>query len=186
MPDDVEQPIDYCGIVVMDDEADDVELTEPTMVEKVWQRLVDTTAPARRSGYLTGLDHMALITREELEAALDEAARTPVSVEEAATMLRSLLDGEFTLLTIGFNDLHACNYQTAKQWSESMGEPDGGLQTYNDLADWVSPEEREKALANNSVWSIQWYPNTPVGFNDLYASSLPALIAAIAALSTRP
>ena len=39
-------------------------------VERVWQRLVDTTAPARRSGHLTGLDHMALITKEELAAAL--------------------------------------------------------------------------------------------------------------------
>jgi hypothetical protein len=95
-------------------------------------------------------------------------------------LLRSLLDGEFTSLTIGFNDLHACNYTTAKGWSEEMGAADGGMQTYNDPRDWVSPEEREKALENNSVWSIQWYPNTPVGFCQLYASSLEALLEAIA------
>jgi hypothetical protein len=99
---------------------------------------------------------------------------------DVEALLRSLLDGEFTSFTIGFNDLHACNYTTAKGWSEEMGTPDGGMQTYNDLRDWASPEEREKALANNSVWSVQWYPNTPVGFCQIYASSLEALLKAIA------
>lgn len=93
-------------------------------------------------------------------------------------LLRSLLKGEFSSLTLGFNDLHAPNYDTAQKWSDEMGTSEG-MQTYNDLRDWVSPEEREKALANNTVWSVQWYPNTPVGFNQLYASSLPALIEAL-------
>jgi hypothetical protein len=104
-------------------------------------------------------------------------------MECAETLLRSLLQGKFSSLTIGFNDLHACNYQTAQQWSDEMGDPDGGMQTYNDLGDWVSPEEREQALANNSVWSAQWYPDTPVGFCQLYASSLPALLAGLRAIA---
>jgi len=50
-----------------------------------------------------------------------------------------------------------------------------------DLAgDWVSPEEREKAFESQELWTVQWYPQTPVGFNYLQASSLEALLEAIA------
>lgn len=105
------------------------------------------------------------------------------AVERVETLLRELLKGEHSSLTIGFNDLHACNYQTARQWSEEMGDMDGS-QTYNDLRDWVSPEEREKALATNSVWSLHWYPNTPIGFNELLASSFSALITGLTRLTS--
>lgn len=102
-----------------------------------------------------------------------------MNLDEAEKALRGLLKGEFSSLTIGFNDLHACNYKDARGWSEMMGEPCGEMETYNDLRVWVSPEERDKALAENSVWSAQWYPDTPVGFCTLYASSLFALIEAL-------
>ena len=46
-----------------------------------------------------------------------------------------------------------------------------------DMGDgWVSPEEREKALATGEIWEMQWYPNTPVGFYKKVASSLQALM----------
>src|SRR4249919_1776852 len=67
-----------------------------------------------------------------------ESEFDPARIE---TLLRSLLSGEFTSLTIGFNDLHACNYTTAQGWSDQMGPPDGGMQTYNDHRDWASDEE---------------------------------------------
>lgn len=82
--------------------------------------------------------------------------------------LRSLLKGEHSSLTIGFNDEHAPNYMTAAEWE--LDERGG---------DWVSDTERERALADNTVWSIQWYPQTPVGFHRLKASSLSALLQAL-------
>lgn len=116
----------------------------------------------------TGVSEMVeLVDKERLLAELEK-------------LLRSLLDGEFSSLTISFNDAHAPNYQTAQEWSDD--EPP--FADYNDLEDWPSAEDREKALATNSVWSCQWYPNTPVGFNRLYASSLPTLVAALRSLST--
>lgn len=42
--------------------------------------------------------------------------------------------------------------------------------------DWVNPEEREKAIASGEAWKIQWYPNSPVGFYQLYANSLDVLL----------
>jgi hypothetical protein len=41
--------------------------------------------------------------------------------------------------------------------------------------DFTSPEEWQKAVETDEVWSLQWYPNTPVGFNRILASSLEAV-----------
>ncbi len=47
----------------------------------------------------------------------------------------------------------------------------------NDIDDskWVSPEEKQKALETNEIWSIQWFPKTPIGSYTFYASTLEAL-----------
>jgi hypothetical protein len=76
--------------------------------------------------------------------------------------LKKLLEGEFSSLSITFND-HAGNYCSAAQAID--------LGLY-DHVDWVSDAEKQKARDNNSVWVIQWYPSTPVGFNAVAASSL--------------
>lgn len=87
------------------------------------------------------------------------------------TDLLALLQGEFSSLTIGFNDDHACNYVTAQGYRDKFGRYSGDDE---DIIDWVSPEEREKALRENSVWTIQWYPATPVGFYCVGASTFEA------------
>ncbi len=86
--------------------------------------------------------------------------------------LRGLLEGEFSSLSITFNDDHAPNYASAERYHDEWGQ-------YADAKEWVSPEERDTALATNSVWTAQWYPQTPVGFCILRASSLTALCAAL-------
>jgi hypothetical protein len=73
-------------------------------------------------------------------------------------------------LTIEFNQ-HAVNYQTVQQWESDRGDVGG--------VDWVSPEERERAFATDSVWECHWYPTTPVGSCSLCASSFEALMAAV-------
>ena len=40
---------------------------------------------------------------------------------------------------------------------------------------FVSPEEWHKAVAEDSVWVLQWYPDTPIGFNRIAASTLEAI-----------
>lgn len=73
-------------------------------------------------------------------------------------------------LTITFNE-HALVYESAEQWAADNAE--------RGFAEWASEEEREKAVATNSVWACQWYPDTPVGFCALAASSFEALMAAV-------
>jgi len=47
-----------------------------------------------------------------------------------------------------------------------------------DSDDFVSDAERDAAIAMNSVWRVQWYPRTPVGFCTVLASSLEAALTA--------
>lgn len=44
--------------------------------------------------------------------------------------------------------------------------------------DWISLEEKKKAIETNELWRIQWYPDTPVGFYILLSSSLEILLEA--------
>jgi hypothetical protein len=44
--------------------------------------------------------------------------------------------------------------------------------------DWVSDEQRQKAIDTNECWTLQWYPNTPVGFCLMSAADLSALLIA--------
>lgn len=32
------------------------------------------------------------------------------------------------------------------------------------LADWISEEEKQKAIATQDYWVLQWYPRSPVFF----------------------
>lgn len=36
----------------------------------------------------------------------------------------------------------------------------------------ISPEDREEIIKTNSIWEIQWYPDTPNGFYYVAAATL--------------
>jgi len=76
----------------------------------------------------------------------------------------------YSSLTLNYNDHHS-SYEDAKEWwadeIERWGRSD---------SNWVSLEEKDKALDTDSVWMLQVYPNSPVGFNIYFASSLQALL----------
>ena len=50
------------------------------------------------------------------------------------------------------------------------------VEEYLGRHDWapdeLSDDDRAAMIAADSVWEIQWYPNTPVGFNIVYAATL--------------
>jgi hypothetical protein len=51
--------------------------------------------------------------------------------------------------------------------------------TFYDFDDFVSKEELNKAIKEDSVWKLQWYPHTPIAFNVICASSLAAIEQAV-------
>lgn len=66
---------------------------------------------------------------------------------------------------------HKAYYMTVAQ---SIEQDDHGYQ--EDC--WVSQEQKQKAIDTNECWTIQWYPDTPVGFCILSAADLDALLIA--------
>jgi hypothetical protein len=71
-------------------------------------------------------------------------------------------------LTLSHNE-HKSYYRTVAQ---SIADEDHGF------SDWVSEEQKNKAIATNDCWTIQWYPDTPVGFFILSAADLDVLLEA--------
>lgn len=77
-------------------------------------------------------------------------------------------------LTLRHND-HKNYYQSAEDWARDNDA--------NRFADWISDEQRAKAIETDSIWTIQWYPHTPVGFCALAAADLELLLAFASASS---
>ena len=74
-------------------------------------------------------------------------------------------------LALSHNE-HALSYRTV---SEAIANEDHGY-----CADsWVSPEQREKAIATNECWTLQLYPERATSFYILSAADLDALLEAV-------
>ena len=58
------------------------------------------------------------------------------------------------------------------------------VEQFYDADDFISTEEWHKAVAEDSVWVLHWYPNTPIGFTRIAASTLEAIEAKLKELNT--
>jgi hypothetical protein len=72
-------------------------------------------------------------------------------------------------LMIEFNG-HTASYMTIEEYYEEC---------LDDRDMWVSLDERNKAIANNSVWQVHWYPSTPNSSWKVLASSLEVALKAV-------
>ncbi|GAB2913992.1 hypothetical protein [Paralcaligenes ginsengisoli] len=94
----------------------------------------------------------------------------PASREDArdAARYRYLRDHVCNSLHLSRDGDHACNYVTAKEWIEKFAPAD-------DFAD-IDPVELERMKATNTIWCLQIYPDTPVGFNVWNGATLDSVI----------
>ena len=92
----------------------------------------------------------------------------PVKLEELEYELRSLLNGEFSALTLSYNEFSSSNYLTV---TEYLDKHPGAEE------DFISREEADLARKKNSMWTLTWWSKTPVDSYQISASSLPALVA---------
>ena len=53
------------------------------------------------------------------------------------------------------------------------------VESFYHFDEFISPEERAKAIAENSVWVLHWYPDTPIGAYRIVASTLEAIEAKV-------
>ena len=83
-----------------------------------------------------------------------------------AARYRWLRDLRCNSVSVSRDDDHACNYMTASEWIDNN-------------ADWYvddNPEEVQRMRDTNTIWRLQVYPNTPVGFNVWNGSTLDSAI----------
>lgn len=95
------------------------------------------------------------------------------SAEQIETQLRGLLRGKFANLTVTFNEHKSC-YLDVKTAIE--------IDMIYERAEWVSEEEKARAIETDSVWVIQWYPHTAGGFEAVAASSFAVCLQAAISL----
>jgi len=68
-------------------------------------------------------------------------------------------------LTLQHND-HKNDYTSAEQWIVDL----------NDWCTWESDEAKQRAIDTDSIWTLQWYPETPVGFCCVAAPTLEEVL----------
>lgn len=90
--------------------------------------------------------------------------KSDIGSNQIEDFLLSLLKGEHSSIYISYND-HSVNYETARDCYD-----------YEENGTWVSQEDKQRALDTNSVWNIQWYPDTPIGSYSVYGSSLTSVL----------
>lgn len=115
----------------------------------------------------SALEHALVYGR----TALAQPDNSPTRV---AHDLLKLMQGEFAHLHITWNDFSGY-YMKAPDWEAEQLEG-GASGSGHRLGEWVSDADKERALRENSVWTIQFYPRTPVGFYAFHAATLEGLM----------
>ena len=62
---------------------------------------------------------------------------------------------------------HACNYVSAKEWIEDY---------HPEIFEGTDPEELQRMKDTNTIWRLQIYPNTPIGFNVWHGATAEAAV----------
>ena len=74
-------------------------------------------------------------------------------------------------LTLEHNDCRNV-YMTVRKMIEEWQDT-----TMEDLYQWESDEHKQRAIDTNEIWTLQWYPDNPVGFFAIAAPTLDELLA---------
>jgi len=69
-------------------------------------------------------------------------------------------------LTLQHND-HKNVYQSAFDW----------IDEYHQHYQWKDEEAKQRAIETDSIWTLQWYPITPIGFFAVAAPTLEEVLA---------
>lgn len=84
-----------------------------------------------------------------------------------------------------YHNEHAGNYQTVAEYIGMGSDRYAAHDMRFDDDEWVSPEEKAKAIETNELWECRWNPRAPVGSCVLCASTLEALLASLAEIADR-
>lgn len=77
---------------------------------------------------------------------------------------------------LGHLPKHKCGLHLQHNDHKNVYEPAGQWIADNDWCDWENEEAKQRAIDTDEIWTIQWYPDTPVGFYALAAPTLDELL----------
>ncbi len=104
--------------------------------------------------------------RDALEATIATLRADVEEMRRDAARYRWLRDLKCNSFSVGKDEDHASNYMTASDWIDEN-------------PDWYrddDPAEVQRMRDTNTIWRLQVYPHTPVGFNVWNAATLDAAI----------
>jgi len=84
--------------------------------------------------------------------------------ERKAHDFQGLLPPHKSGVTLTHNN-HKCYYQTAER---AIAE--------DEHYDWESDKAKQIAIDTDEIWTLQWYPETPIGFQSIAAPTLHDLL----------
>lgn len=85
-------------------------------------------------------------------------------------IIKKLCPGPNGSFSIRWNDEASVNRATVREWlAADLND------TYNEK-DFISPEEKQKCIDTNSLWTVQWYPANPTSFYLIHAATFEAIM----------
>jgi hypothetical protein len=93
----------------------------------------------------------------------------PLDFAAIAGQFEAALPAHEITLTITHNQ-HRCYYESVRDYLTS---PHSQIEP----SDFIDREDYDRCLAGDELWEICWYPNTPVGSNSAYGSTLAIALA---------
>lgn len=60
---------------------------------------------------------------------------------------------------------HRDVYESVEQWIAN-----------NEMYEWENGKAKQRAIDSDEIWSLQWYPDTPIGFHAVAAPTLEELL----------
>ena len=109
------------------------------------------------------LGRLAITNMDQLTARNMETDKTAPPIGRLKELL-GLFPKHNCGLHLNHND-HKNVYEKAEQWIVD-----------NDWCDWENEEAKQRAIDTDEIWTLQWYPDTPVGFCALAAPTFEELL----------
>lgn len=69
------------------------------------------------------------------------------------------------------HDPHKGSYESVQQYLRGKDHVNEGPSDGFDESEWLSRDDFKASVSEDSLWEIQWYPNSPVGFCTVYGST---------------
>ncbi len=87
-------------------------------------------------------------------------------IENASVTVTDYLPVHRASLTIAHND-HKTVYAPIARYAEEI-----------DDEQWATPTSRQRCIQSDTIWELQWYPATPIGFYKIAGASLAEILCA--------